>query len=317
MTTRGRVRHWSRTRARVYHEGSRSPVPFDIGEAGRLHGEALVDSPIAPCYNAAVVSQSTDTSPTYPRLEIIGLTGIPEIRPGDDLGPMILQTASAQGTPIQDADVVVVTQKIVSKAEGRLVELSTVEPSKKALQLAEASGRDPRIVELVLRESRAIVRKDLARGILITETYHGFVCANAGIDTSNVPGHETVSLLPKDPDRSAAAIRRYLSDALPGTDLAVVVSDTFGRAWRNGHVNFAIGVAGMEPMKDYRGTHDAHGKVLHVTRIAIADEIAAASEMVMAKSDGIPVAIVRGVPFESGEGGATALLRERSTDLFR
>ena len=250
-------------------------------------------------------------------MEIIGVAGIPEVHPGDELGPMVLQAASAQGTPIEDGDVVVVTQKIVSKAEGQLVDLSTVEPSKKALRLAAESGRNPRIVELVLRESRTIVRKGLERGILITETIHGFVCANAGIDTSNVPGHETVSLLPKDSDRSAAAIRRHLCDAIPVTELAVVVSDTFGRAWRNGHVNFAIGVAGMEPIKDYRGTVDAHGETLHVTRIAIADEIAAASELVMAKADGIPVAIVRGVAFTGGDGGVAGLLRDRSTDLFR
>ena len=262
------------------------------------------------------MDQSKDQLQTFPKLEIIGVTGIPEVRPGDQLGPMILRATSAQDTPIENGDVVVVTQKVVSKAEGRLVDLSTVEPSQKACLLASGSDRDPRLVELVLRESLNIVRQDLERGILITETIHGFVCANAGIDTSNVPGQEVVSLLPKNPDHSASVLQHYLKDALSATNLAVVISDTFGRAWRNGHVNFAIGVSGIEPMIDYRGTLDAHGKALHLTRIAVVDEIAAATELVMAKTDGIPVAIVRGLPF-CGDGEAATLVREISADLFR
>ena len=211
---------------------------------------------------------------------------------------------------------VVVTQKIVSKAEGRLVNLEDVSPSPFAVQLSAESGRDPRLVELVLRESRSIVRVDPARGILITETKHGFVCANAGIDSSNVLGDDIVSLLPEDPDRSAREIRAGIA-AAAGADVAVIVSDTFGRPWREGHVDFAIGIDGMDPFLDYRGTEDAHGQVLHVTTIALADELSAAAEVVMGKALGIPAAIVRGVRYRPGDGGSATLLRDRSTDLFR
>ena len=253
---------------------------------------------------------------TPPRIEVIGITGIPEVRAGDELGPMIAAAASDGGTPIEPGDVVVVTQKIVSKAEGRLVNLEDVSPSPFAVQLSEESERDPRLVELVLRESRSIVRVDPARGILIAETRHGLVCANAGIDSSNVPGDDTVSLLPEDPDRSAREIRDEIA-AAARADVAVIVSDTFGRPWREGHVDFAIGVAGMDPFLDYRGTEDAHGQVLHVTTIALADELSAAAEVVMGKALGIPAAIVRGVQYRPGDAGSATLLRDRSTDLFR
>ena len=249
-------------------------------------------------------------------MEVIGISGIPEVRPGDALGPMIAAAASGAGVPIEAGDVVVVTQKIVSKAEGRLVDLEDVTPSPFAVQLSAESERDPRLVELVLRESRSIVRADTARGILIAETKHGFVCANAGIDSSNVPGDNVVSLLPEDPDGSAREIRAGIASA-GGVDVAVIVSDTFGRPWREGHVDFAIGVAGMDPFIDYRGTEDAHGSILHVTTIALADELAASAEVVMGKALGIPAAIVRGVRYRPGEGGSATLLRDRSTDLFR
>ena len=239
------------------------------------------------------------------------MAGIPEVRPGDELGPMIASAAS-----LEDGDVVVVTQKIVSKAEGRLVDLGDVTPSPFAVQLSAESGRDPRLVELVLRESRSIVRAEPARGILITETKHGFVCANAGIDSSNVPGDETVSLLPEDPDASARRIRQDIAETA-GVDVAVIVSDTFGRPWREGHVDFAIGVDGMDPFIDYRGTEDAHGQLLHVTTIALADELSAAAEVVMGKALGIPAAIVRGARYRGGEGGSATLLRDRAADLFR
>ena len=252
-----------------------------------------------------------------PRLEIIGITGIPEVRTGVRLGQEIARACAAQGTPVAGGDVVVVTQKIVSKAEGQVVSLSDVEPTKFALDFAAASGRDPRLIELILMESRSIVRTDPARGILIAETRHGFVCANAGIDTSNVPGDEMVSLLPEDPDQSARRILDELRDAAAGVDAAVVISDTFGRAWREGHVNFAIGMAGIEPFKDYRGTLDAVGKVMGVTRIADVDELAAAAELVMAKVAGIPVALIRGHRFTRGDQGYGALVRPRSGDLFR
>ena len=209
--------------------------------------------------------------------------------------------------PSKAGDVVVVTQKIVSKAEGQLVNLEDVSPSPFAVQLSAESGRDPRLVELVLRESRSIVRVDPARGILITETKHGLVCANAGIDSSNVPG-----------DGTSSACSPWTRTARPGRSgprsprwrewtSAVIVSDTFGRPWREGHVDFAIGVDGMDPFVDYRGTEDAQGNVLHVTRIAVADELSAAAEVVMGKALGIPAAIVRGVSYRPGEGGSSEL----------
>ena len=227
-----------------------------------------------------------------------------------------MEAAARQGTPMESGDVLVVTQKVVSKAEGRLVELGSVDPSDFALRLARETGKDPRLTELILRESRAIVRMDADRGVIITVTRHGFVCANAGIDSSNVPGEDIVCLLPEDPDESARRIRREVL-ASSGKVVAVVLTDTFGRAWREGHVNFAIGVAGMSPMVDYRGTPDAHGRILNVTTIAVADEIAAAAEMVTAKAIQVPMALARGCDYEPGPDGVQALIRDRSRDLFR
>ncbi len=254
-----------------------------------------------------------------PRVEIIGVTGLPEMTGGERLGGMIAGAARAQGTALEDGDVVVVTQKIVSKAEGRLVDLGNVRPSALARHFAEATGKDARLVELVLRESRAVVRMDTDRGIIISETRHGFVCANAGIDASNVPGDDVVCLLPEDSDASARRIRAEIARAEGGgADVAVIVSDTFGRAWREGHANFAIGVAGMNPMVDYRGTQDAQGVELKVTTIAAADELAAAAELVTAKAIQVPVAIVRGYGFLPDDGiGAAALVRDRARDMFR
>ena len=252
-----------------------------------------------------------------PAVEVIGITGIPEICAGDPIGEMIVTAAKRQETPVRDKDILVVTQKIVSKAEGRVVDLRDVQPSAAAEELARECRKDPRLVELVLRESRTIVRKDAARGIIITETVHGFVCANAGIDASNIPGDDLVSLLPERPDESARTIRYEVRHATGGVDVAIVISDTFGRAWREGHVNFAIGVAGVDPIKDYRGTPDAQGRILKVTSIAVADELAGAAELVMAKAINVPVAIVRGYGYPPHPGGAQALVRDRSTDLFR
>lgn len=256
-----------------------------------------------------------DTGP--PRVDVVGVAGMPEVRPGDRLAEMIARAADAQGTPIAARDVVVVTQKVVSKAEGRLARLSDVTPSAFATAFAARSGRDARLVELVLGESRTVVRADAARGILIVETEHGFVCANAGIDSSNVEGEGVVSLLPKDPDASARGVLEGLLRESGLSELAVVISDTFGRAWREGHSNLAIGVAGMEPLVDYRGTRDAHGSILSVTRVAVADETAAAAELVMGKSLEVPVALVRGVAYSAGPGGYASLIRDRSQDLFR
>ena len=245
-------------------------------------------------------------------LEILPVGGIPEVRPGDDPASLIVRTAGDD--LLKPGDVVVVTHKVVSKAEGRLVDLATVEPSALAKGFAARYDKDPRQIEVVLRESKRIVRMD--RGIIISETHHGFVCANAGVDASNVPGDETVCLLPLDPDASARRLRDALV-SLVGGDLAVVVSDSFGRTWRHGITNVAIGVAGMEPLADYRGESDPHGHPLTASVLAVADEIAAAAELVMGKTKGIPVAVVRNYRYERGSGTGRELLMEPERDLFR
>lgn len=247
---------------------------------------------------------------------IFGVTGIPEVRPGDRLGSMIARAANEQGSPLEEGDILVVTQKIVSKAEGRLVSLSTITPSEFAIRFAQHTGRDPRLVELVLRESKAIVRMDPDRGVIISETHHGFVCANAGIDQSNVPGDDVVCLLPEDSDASARRISSEIREDT-GLSIPVIISDTFGRAWREGHVNFAIGVAGMDPMTDYRGELDAQGREMHVTTIAVADELAAAAELVQFKAIGVPVSVARGYPYVPADTGYASLMRDRDRDMFR
>ncbi len=254
------------------------------------------------------------------RIEIIGVGGIPEVTPGDRLADLFVSAAGDQGCVIRSGDVLVVAQKVVSKAEGRLVKLAGVTPKQRAIDFAAPSGKDPRLVQLVLDQSASVVKEDSARGIMITQTRHGFVCANAGIDGSNVPGDDSVLLLPEDPDASA----RQLADgvrALAGIDaLGVVIADTFGRPWREGHTDVAIGVAGIRPMLDYRGTKDSSGKVLRVTEIAVADELAGAAELVMGKATGIPLAIVRGVSaalLGPSNRGARSLIRDPENDLFR
>jgi coenzyme F420-0:L-glutamate ligase/coenzyme F420-1:gamma-L-glutamate ligase len=249
----------------------------------------------------------------HPEIRIIGLTGMPEMKAGDDVASQIIE-AARRGPGLLDGDVVVVTQKIVSKAEGRVVPLEGVTPSPEAERLAAETEKDPRLVELILRESNGIVRQ---RGpVLITETKHGFVCANAGIDASNVGPEGLVCLLPEDPDRSARGIREALRTAT-GADVAVVISDTFGRPWREGHTNVAVGVAGMLPFVDYVGQVDPHGYELKVSNLAVGDELAAAAELAMGKLDGIPVAIVRSYPYPRGEGTARQIIRDREKDLFR
>ena len=246
-------------------------------------------------------------------LHVSAVRGIPEVRRGDDLAAVIAGAIARDGRRIHAGDVIVVAQKIVSKAEGATVRLDEVAPSAMAEAWAEANGKDPRVVEVVLRESRRIVRMD--RGVLIAETRHGLVCANAGVDASNVPTG-FVTLLPEDPDASAARLRAGLVAAL-GCDVAVIVSDTFGRPWREGVVNVAIGSAGLQPLLDYRGTADAHGRPLTSTVIAVADELAAAAELVTRKSACTPVAVVRGAAEWMGEGSARMLVREPARDLFR
>ncbi|MDQ3864720.1 MAG: coenzyme F420-0:L-glutamate ligase [Actinomycetota bacterium] len=211
-------------------------------------------------------------------------------------------------------DVLVVTHKIISKAEGRLADLRTVEPSALAKGYAISYGKDPRQIEVVLRESRRIVRMD--RGIIISETHHGFVCANAGVDASNVPGDDTVCLLPVDPDASAARLRGALAED-PGVEVAVVISDSFGRTWRHGITDVAIGVAGMDPVADYRGRRDPHGYPLEASVLAVADEVASAAELVMGKTAGIPLAIVRGYSYSPASGSAREILMPPERDMFR
>ena len=226
-----------------------------------------------------------------PEIRVIGVEGMPEAGAGDDLAAQIMDACRNQGTRIEAGDVLVVTQKIVSKAEGRVVEISSVEPSQLALAISEGHRRDPRHTELILRESKRIVRMD--GGVIISETHHGFNCANAGIDASNIPGKETVALLPVDPDASARRIVQSIQQRL-GVDVAVIISDTFGRPWRNGALNVAIGVAGLNPMLSYVGQEDSFGNLMYTTVIAVADELAATAELVTGKLLGIPVAIIKG-----------------------
>jgi coenzyme F420-0:L-glutamate ligase / coenzyme F420-1:gamma-L-glutamate ligase len=247
-------------------------------------------------------------------VRVIGLQGLPDVTPGIDLAQVIVEAAQAQGLTFIGGDILVVTQKIVSKAEGQLVDLQTVTPSPFALQVAEVQAKDPQIVEVVLRETRRVVKMD--QRTIIAETHHGFVCAHAGVDESNVAGEGTVALLPVDADASARRLRHDLRERI-GVDLAVIISDTFGRPWREGLVNVAIGVAGLEPLKDYRGLPDTEGRVLKVTTLAVADELASAAELVMGKLDRVPVALIRGYPYAPGEGNARQLVRAPEKDLFR
>ena len=250
-----------------------------------------------------------------PEIRVIGVEGMPEVKPGDDLGVMLLEAALRQGTPIETGDVVVVTQKIVSKTEGRVVSLEGVVPSPLALEISEGHRRDPRHTELILQESKRIVRMD--RGTIISETHHGFNCANAGIDASNIPGENTVALLPVDSDLSARGIRETIRSRT-GADVAVIVSDTFGRPWRNAAANVAIGVAGFNPLISYVGQEDSHGNMMYTTVIAVADELAATAELVTGKVRGVPVSIIKGYPYEPMEDAShEALLRSPDKDMFR
>jgi coenzyme F420-0:L-glutamate ligase/coenzyme F420-1:gamma-L-glutamate ligase len=247
-------------------------------------------------------------------LSIIPVHGIPEVRPRDDLVGLVLASLNSAGDKLVDGDVLVVAQKVVSKSEGRLVRLSDVKPGKRALEMAEESGKDARQLEVVLGEAKEIVRWE--RGVLIVETRHGFVCANAGVDRSNAGALDTVVLLPLDPDASASRIRDEIAQRARAT-VAVVITDTFGRAWREGHTNIAIGIAGLPALKRYIGQRDPEGYELRVTEIAVADEIAGAAELVMGKLDRCPVAIVRGLSLEDSDETAHEYVRPASKDMFR
>src|SRR5207302_689612 len=227
---------------------------------------------------------------------------------------LIASALEDQGQPLRDGDIVVVTQKVVSKAEGCIVQLASIEPSALALDWAARWTKDARVVELVLRESRRIVRME--RGVIISETRHGLVCANAGVDCSNVGG-DRATLLPPDPDASAERIRAGLCAASGAKRLGVIISDTFGRAWREGQTNIAVGAAGVEALRHFEGQLDPTGYELRVTMLATADELASAAELVMGKVDGVPVALVRGLERALGPGSASELIRSPATDLFR
>lgn len=247
-------------------------------------------------------------------LQLFGVPGLPEIVPGADLAGMILSAAADAGTPLSDGDVVVVTSKIVSKAEGRLVELDDVVPSSFATDWSVPWDKDPRVTELVLREAKRVVRQ--LGPILITETHHGFVCANSGIDQSSSGAHGRVVLLPVDSDASARRIREGFVSA--GVDAAVIVSDTFGRAWREGQTDIAIGIAGMQPITSYIGQVDPHGHEFKVQALCTADELAGAAELVKGNVSRVPVAVIRGHEWERDDTATIApVLRDQSRDLFR
>lgn len=247
-------------------------------------------------------------------LEIFGIPGLPEITPGVDLAQLIHETAAAAGRPLADGDILVVTSKIVSKAEGRVVDLATVEVSPFARQYAERWEKDPAVVELVLREARRVVRQ--VGPVLITETRHGFVCANSGVDQSSSGGHGLAVLLPVDPDASARRIRHGLKAR--GVDVAVIISDTFGRPWREGQTDVAIGIAGMHPITSYIGQVDPHGHEFRVQALCTADELAGAAELVKGNLSRVPAAVIRGLPWQADEEATMQLIiRESERDLFR
>jgi coenzyme F420-0:L-glutamate ligase / coenzyme F420-1:gamma-L-glutamate ligase len=246
-------------------------------------------------------------------IRILGIPGIPEIQRCDDLGGRVAAAIRAAGIQVAASDVFVVAQKIVSKAEGRQVRLDSVKPSERALGWARDHQKDARVIELVLRESRRIVRME--RGVLIAETHHGFICANAGVDVSNTPPG-TAALLPENPDRSASLLLAKWESVF-GVPLGVIIADTFGRPWREGLVNVAIGLAGLAPLLDYRGQQDAAGYTLQATVIAVADELASAGELVMGKTSGVPVALIRGWDSPGRHGASRELIRPPERDLFR
>ena len=247
------------------------------------------------------------------KIEVIPLPGIPEVEGGAVLGALILESARGHGVAFADRDVVVVKQKVVSKAEGRVVRLDRVNPGRRALKLAKAQGKDPRLVELILGEAVWVVRA--GHGVIITETPHGIDCANSGVDQSNV-GEGLAALLPRDPDRSARRLRKELERST-GRSLAVVISDTFGRPWRVGQTDIAIGCSGISPLVSHAGRKDRFGYELRVTEPSVVDVVAGAAELAVGKLSGIPAAVVRGVDHEAGDRGVRSMIMPRRRDLFR
>ena len=249
-----------------------------------------------------------------PGLQVFGIPGLPEVENGADLGALILEAAAAAGTPLESGDVVVVTSKIVSKAEGQTVELADVEVSPFARQYAERMEKDPAIVELVLRQSKRVVRQ--VGPILITETHHGFICANSGVDQSSSGAHGRAVLLPADPDASCRGIRATF--AARGIDAAVIMSDTFGRPWREAQTDIAIGIAGMDPVFSYIGQVDPHGHEFRVQALCVADELAGAAELVKGNLSRVPVAVIRGYAWERNDDASMrSIIRDSERDLFR
>jgi coenzyme F420-0:L-glutamate ligase/coenzyme F420-1:gamma-L-glutamate ligase len=243
------------------------------------------------------------------RLEIIPLTSLPEVRPSDNLAALIEQAAAREAQPINQSTVLAVAQKVVSKAENAIVDLRAIQPSALAQSWAKQWAKDARLIELILAQSKRIVKMD--RGVIISETAHGFICANAGVDQSNVAGEDFATVLPDDPDASARQLRTSLECG------AVIVTDTFGRPWREGLVDVAIGVAGLDPLDDHRGRTDRHGRKLATTVIAAADQLAAAAGLAMQKAAGCPVVLIRGFEWQPAPGSAQSLLRKPEQDLFR
>jgi coenzyme F420-0:L-glutamate ligase/coenzyme F420-1:gamma-L-glutamate ligase len=249
------------------------------------------------------------------KIEVLPVTGLNIIKEGDNLALLICQAAEKQGTPIKNGDIIVATHVVVSRAEGNVVDLKTISPSEFAKTVANTTGKDPRLVEVILRESKSIVR--MREGKLITETKQGLICANSGIDQSNVPGNTVVAPLPKDSDNSARIIRKNVLK-ISGKDVAVIVSDTHGRPLRQGEINIALGTSGFEPLRDRKGEKDLFGYTIRIKRTAIADELASAAELVIGQTnEGIPVAIIRGYPYPKSETAkATTLFRPAEEDLF-
>jgi coenzyme F420-0:L-glutamate ligase/coenzyme F420-1:gamma-L-glutamate ligase len=241
------------------------------------------------------------------------LLGLPDIKPGDPLAELILAAASGNNLNFAGGDILVLKHKMVSKAEGRIVAINSIKPSRTAMAAARRNHNDPRVVELALRDARRVLRNE---HVLITETRHGFVCANSGVDVSNVDGGASAILLPEDPDASAARIYRELKK-LTGLHIPVVISDSFGRAWRQGLCDVAIGVAGLRAIRDYRGKADDYGYKLHATEHAVADELAAMAGLVCGKNARVPACIIRGYTYERGAGSARQLVRPAGKDLFR
>lgn len=261
-----------------------------------------------------MIETSTNDESSRCHLEIFAIPGIPEIEMGDDVAERVLESALRSGIALEDGDILVVAQKIVSKAEGCVHASEDIEATVFAEQMGRYTGHDPEYMELVLRHSRRIVR--MAQGFVISQTHHGFVMANSGVDSSNSGARGRMVTLPADPDRSARRIMESI-EASTGKRIAVVISDTFGRPWRSGQVNMAIGIAGMRPILDYRGMKDDDGREMKVTQIAVADELASAAELVSGKTKRLPVVIVRNYRFDPAPGTARELVRDEEHDIFK